>query len=106
MAGTIGHDRDVDPQLPTPVGTFPDDLHPAPTSPTIDGGDGSVAPLRDNEGWTRIDDPAAGNTGNDSPKYTDIGAYEYHAHPFAVSVGARGGAQGELPTSLIRRSQT
>lgn len=85
-AGTVGHDRDVDPKLPPRRGTYPDDLHLTPASPAVDAGDASVAPPRDNEGRARIDDPAVADTGSGSPTYADIGAYEYTADPFAVNV--------------------
>ena len=90
-ASTVGHDKDVDPQLTLSGLGWPSDLHLKPTSPAIDAGDGSVAPAHDDDGLTRIDDPAASNTGGGSPDFTDIGAYEYHVKPFAVNVWSNGG---------------
>ena len=85
-AGSVGHDKDSDPQLTVRTASWPHDLHLKPGSPAIDAGDGSVAPAHDNDGLARIDDPAVTDTGGGSPTYTDIGAYEYHVQPFALSV--------------------
>lgn len=49
-------------------------------SPCIDAADGDAAPELDIAGRTRYDDPATPDTGNGTPSYADMGAYEYQGN--------------------------
>jgi len=57
--------------------TADDGLQLLPGSRCIDAGNGSVAPTTDILGKARKDDAGMPNTGTGTPKYTDIGAYEF-----------------------------
>ena len=52
------------------------DLHLAPGSPCIDSADGDPAPPGDFDGNARIDDPAVEDTGDGTPPWVDMGAFE------------------------------
>jgi len=82
-------DIDADPMLTNPGswsgGTFTNgDYTILPASPCIDAGfgdDGANVPLQDILGNDRYDDPTITNTGDGTPDYTDLGAYERQAAP-------------------------
>ncbi|MEY9931299.1 putative cell wall-binding protein [Catenulispora sp. GP43] len=105
-AGTVGHDKDGDPQLSLNGFGWPHDLHLKLGSPAIDAGDGSVAPAHDNDGLARIDDPRVTDTGGGSPTFTDIGAYEYHTQPFALSISGSGGLSPSNYRTVTVKAQT
>ncbi len=53
------------------------DFHLLSTSPAIDAANGDAAPVTDFDGTPRVDDPLTANTGEGTPAYADIGAFEY-----------------------------
>lgn len=64
-------------QVPLFVSTAMSDFHLAAGSPGIDAATGFVAPADDLEGNARFDDPNTFNSGNGTPDFVDMGAYEY-----------------------------
>jgi hypothetical protein len=59
------------------LGTADDGLRLRPGSPCIDAANGDVAPAEDMLGWPRYDDRGTRNRGTGTPKYADMGAYEF-----------------------------
>ncbi len=55
------------------------DLRLQPGSPCVDAAHGDQAPLLDLDGYGRYDDPSKDNTGNGTPAYADMGAFEHHS---------------------------
>lgn len=66
-----------------------------PSSPCIDAGNGSMAPVLDKDGNHRYDYPNVQNTGGGIPNITDIGAYELVGPLAITTTSLPGGKEGE-----------
>ncbi len=78
LGGDYSYDSTDSKANPQFVDAANGDFHLMADSPAIDAANGDAAPATDFDGTARVDDPSVVNTGEGTPAYADIGAFEFY----------------------------